>query len=137
VAKTGRGCLAVGTAFRSKEGERMNALVLILMTSCPVAGDPVPAGAACACSQNTGSWNSTPLASRPRLLGRLRGWFHRSPTGDGYAGGVPMSMPASAPVVQTSSASGAVQPATTRFPTTAEPPLASGTSTPGLAAFSR
>jgi hypothetical protein len=110
----------------------MNVLALILMTSCPVAADPMPAGAPCACSQNAGSWTVSPTISRPRLFGRMRGWLHRSPREDGFTAGVPVSVPAPARVVQAVPA-----PVDTPFPTTAEPPLASGIPEPRLASADR
>jgi hypothetical protein len=111
----------------------MNALALLLMTSCPLAADPVSvAGAPCACAQGTTSWVEP---ARPGLFGRLRGWFH-SPA-EGFVEGVPVSQPAPVRTVLVPQASGTgITSVGARIPTMAEPPLAPGQA-PNLASLGR
>ncbi len=102
----------------------MNALALILMASCPPAADPVPAGATCACSRDETVWVEPAPIGHVGLFGRLRGWFHRSPSDDTFVEGVPVSQAVPARVVSPAPMSLPVWSAAARLSSTAEPPLA-------------
>jgi hypothetical protein len=100
----------------------MNTLVLVLMTSCPVAADPVQVAPPPAAPSYDAS------VSRPGRFGKIRSWFHRSPPSNPTPGqpqapsgapGSPVYAPAPPPVVPPQTVPGSY-----RYPTTAEPPLA-------------
>jgi hypothetical protein len=113
----------------------MNVLALILMASCPMAADPVPAvGVPCNCSQDGTARVEPAVISRPRLFGRLRGWFHHSSTSELFVEGVPVSQ--AAPARGVSSVPAGVRQTSARLSSTAEPPLAPGVA-PNLAALDR
>jgi hypothetical protein len=111
----------------------MNPLALILLASCPLAADPVPAGTSCACSRDGNAWVEPAPVGHTGVFGRLRGLFHRFSSGDTYAVGVPGSQPVPARVVSPAPMPLPVGPAAARLPSTAEPPLAPGGG-PNLAA---
>src|SRR5947209_3714468 len=74
----------LGGGFPPKD-ERMNALVLLLMTSVPAA-DPLPATTAAPApfpsyTYGQGSWSGQSEDSRPRFFGRIRGLFRRRSEG--------------------------------------------------------
>ncbi len=105
----------------------MNTLILVVLTSCPVAADPVWGGQPPKAVSYDGN------VSRPGLFSRLRNRFRRSPQGNDNAplspsantvGANPVYVPAPPPVTPGPIAPSVKGPGPFRYPTTTEPPLA-------------
>ncbi len=112
----------------------MSPLVLLLMTSCPVAIDAAQAPEPRFLFSRDGNEQPAPdpnNGGRHSFFSRFRGWFHRSSHGNdnqvpgdwgGKAVGYP---PAANTTFPPSSFPAGTTPAPVHVPTTAEPPLAS------------